>query len=148
MDGGAVPGAGGGGVTREIAHRVLEFRRAAGLTQEELAYAAGISTRSVSDIERGRRTPRAQTLDRLAEALAVERSSLVNPPPDLDGHPTPSLIEALERIEHMVAIPAPTPPTPSSSEPAAHTSLGVRIATTLAALASLAAVVRGVLEIV
>jgi predicted ATPase/tetratricopeptide (TPR) repeat protein/DNA-binding XRE family transcriptional regulator len=47
-------------------------RRSAGLTQEMLAESAGISTRAISDLERGiNRAPRRDTLDMLAEALEL-----------------------------------------------------------------------------
>lgn len=47
-------------------------RRAAGLTQEELAEQSGLSVRGISDLERGvRRAPRRETLDLLAEALQL-----------------------------------------------------------------------------
>lgn len=52
-------------------------RVAAGLTQAELAERAGISERAVSDLERGlKRSPRRATLALLAEALALEGTSL------------------------------------------------------------------------
>jgi eukaryotic-like serine/threonine-protein kinase len=58
-------------------NRVSEFadllrvaRKAAGLTQEELAERSGLSVRGISDLERGsRRTPRRDTFDLLAQAL-------------------------------------------------------------------------------
>src|SRR5262245_6255072 len=57
------------------------FRTAAGLTQEELAERAGLSTRGVQDLERGlRRSPHPGTTHRLAEALALgpaERAELL-----------------------------------------------------------------------
>jgi predicted ATPase/transcriptional regulator with XRE-family HTH domain len=57
------------------------LRRSAGLTQEELAERAGISVRTVSDIERGlRRSVYRDTAERLGAALEVEpteRSSFV-----------------------------------------------------------------------
>jgi predicted ATPase/DNA-binding XRE family transcriptional regulator len=47
-------------------------RRAAGLSQEELAERAGLSARAVSDLERGvNRAPRRDTLEMLADALAL-----------------------------------------------------------------------------
>jgi predicted ATPase/DNA-binding CsgD family transcriptional regulator/DNA-binding XRE family transcriptional regulator len=47
-------------------------RRDAGLTQEELAERAGLSTRAISDLERGiNRAPRRDTLEMLAEALEL-----------------------------------------------------------------------------
>jgi len=63
-----------------FAQMLRRYRRAAGLTQEELAERAGISARAVSDLERGEnRTPRRDTLDFLADALhlsAEERVAL------------------------------------------------------------------------
>ncbi len=48
------------------------YRVAAGLTQEALAQRASLSTRAVSDLERGvNKTPRHDTLDLLAAALAL-----------------------------------------------------------------------------
>src|SRR5947209_1544560 len=49
-----------------------ELRVAAGLTQEELAAAAGVSIRGISDLERGINVaPRPYTLRRLADALQL-----------------------------------------------------------------------------
>jgi predicted ATPase/DNA-binding XRE family transcriptional regulator len=49
-----------------------EYRLAAGLTQEALAERAGLSARAISDLERGvNRIPRQETLDLLAQALAL-----------------------------------------------------------------------------
>jgi predicted ATPase/DNA-binding XRE family transcriptional regulator len=51
------------------------FRRAAGLTQAELAERAGLSERGVSDLERGARTrPHRETVDLLALALGLAGS--------------------------------------------------------------------------
>ncbi|GAA1938755.1 ATP-binding protein [Kitasatospora viridis] len=49
-----------------------ECRRAAGLTQEELAEAAGLSARSVRDLEHGRRgRPQRRTVEQLVSALGL-----------------------------------------------------------------------------
>lgn len=54
---------------------VRGYRRALGLTQEELAERAGISARAVSDIEREvKHRPRAETVQLLLEALEVPDS--------------------------------------------------------------------------
>ena len=51
------------------------FRVAAGLTQEELAERAQLSTRAVSDLERGiNRTPRRDTVQLLADALELTQA--------------------------------------------------------------------------
>lgn len=46
-----------------------ELRHRAGLTQEELAAAAGLSPRALGNLERGRSTPHRGTASRLAQAL-------------------------------------------------------------------------------
>jgi predicted ATPase/transcriptional regulator with XRE-family HTH domain len=49
-----------------------QLRKAAGLTQAELAERAGLSVRGINDLERGaRRTPRRDTLALLSEALGL-----------------------------------------------------------------------------
>ena len=56
------------------------YREAAGLTQEELAKAAGISVRGLRYIEGGSTRPTPRTLSRLASALScapAEEASLV-----------------------------------------------------------------------
>src|SRR5437868_4971762 len=59
-----------------------QYRREAGLTQEELAERAGLSARGVSDLERGlKRTPHPFTVQQLANALQLspeERATLEN----------------------------------------------------------------------
>src|SRR6476469_4124915 len=48
-------------------------RRAAGLTQEELAERAGVSPRSISGLERGEgATPRRDTVAQLVQALGLD----------------------------------------------------------------------------
>jgi transcriptional regulator with XRE-family HTH domain len=49
--------------------RLLGRRRALGLTQRELADLASLSTVSVSNMENGKKEPRARTLASLARAL-------------------------------------------------------------------------------
>src|SRR4051794_8111619 len=52
-------------------------RRAAGLTQEELAERAGVSPRSISGLERGEgATPRRDTVAQLVQALGLDGAQL------------------------------------------------------------------------
>ena len=56
--------------------RVADIRRKRGLTQEQLAELADITTLSLSYIEQGRRWPRLATIHRLADCLKVPISEL------------------------------------------------------------------------
>jgi predicted ATPase/DNA-binding XRE family transcriptional regulator len=59
-----------------FARRLVDLRIQAALTQEGLAERAGLSVRGISDLERGLRRPRADTLTRIARALHVDGSEL------------------------------------------------------------------------
>ncbi|MFE7129836.1 ATP-binding protein [Streptomyces sp. NPDC057638] len=57
----------------ELARLLREARQRAGLSQEELAHASGVSVRALADMERGRsRGPQRRTLRALADALGLE----------------------------------------------------------------------------
>ncbi|KPI04874.1 transcriptional regulator, XRE family [Actinobacteria bacterium OK074] len=65
--------------TGRVAALLKRHRRRAGFTQEELAEAAGISVRSLRDVERGRTHPRPSTLRKIASSLSLsddEKSAL------------------------------------------------------------------------
>src|SRR5215467_1232911 len=77
------------------------YRIASGLTQEELATRAGMSTRGVSDLERGaRRAPYKSTIALLSEALHLsvqERAALVVAAGRGNG---PTMTPLLLRLDH------------------------------------------------
>src|SRR5579871_2960020 len=84
-------------------------RIAAGLTQEALAERAGLSTRAISDLERGiNRYPRQDTVGLLADALAL--------PPPLRAAFQSAGRPAQEALAGESAVDAPhnlpVPPTP------------------------------------
>ncbi len=87
-----------------------EYRLAAGLTQEALAERAGLSTRAISDLERGvNRVPRQETLGLLAQALALparKRALLAAAARPLDASTAP-LVRAIHPPHNL-----PVPPTP------------------------------------
>src|SRR5215470_3983837 len=61
--------------TTPLGELLKRYRLAAGLTQEALAGRASLSTRAVSDLERGlSRAPRYDTLDLLTRAMNLEAS--------------------------------------------------------------------------
>ena len=57
-----------------------DARRAAGLTQAEVAAAAGVSREAISVLENGRRSARLETLNAVLFELAFVRRA--QPPPD------------------------------------------------------------------
>jgi transcriptional regulator with XRE-family HTH domain len=61
--------------------RVARYRYRRQMTQDELAEASGLSLSAVKSIERGVRTGRLSTLNRLARALGVTTSDLLAPAP-------------------------------------------------------------------
>ncbi len=63
-------------VASQLGQRVCDLRKALSFTQEELAKKAGIGVSYISMIERGDRTPRVETLVRIAAALGVSLSQL------------------------------------------------------------------------
>lgn len=62
-----------------IAHRVRRLRQQLGLSLDALAERSGVSRSNISLIERGRSSPTAAVLDRLATALGVALASLFEP---------------------------------------------------------------------
>ncbi|WP_329622655.1 NB-ARC domain-containing protein [Streptomyces sp. NBC_01255] len=74
-----LPRGGPAGEPGSFGPRLQALRRRAGLSQEVAASRAGISTRALRDIERGRvRQPQSRTLQRLAEALGLTGGELAD----------------------------------------------------------------------
>ncbi|WP_240805205.1 helix-turn-helix domain-containing protein [Streptomyces sp. A1547] len=63
----------GGPGSGDFARLLLGLRRQAGLSQEELAHASGVSVRALSDLERGRTCgPQRRTVQALADGLGLD----------------------------------------------------------------------------
>ena len=60
-----------------VGRNVRRLRQAKGLTQEQLAFEADIDLTYVGGIERGRRNPSLLVMVRIARALDVELSGLI-----------------------------------------------------------------------
>lgn len=63
-------------VAERFTQNLLRARKSAGLTQEELAFRASLHRTEVGLLERGERTPRIDTLAKLAGALGVDPAVL------------------------------------------------------------------------
>lgn len=64
-------------VVAQLGRNVRTYRVRAGLSQEELAFRAGMKRSYLSDLERGTRNPSVRALGRLAAALNIEPSRLL-----------------------------------------------------------------------
>ncbi len=64
-------------VVQLLGTNVRRLRKARRMTQEQLALEVGMERSYVSDLERGTRNPSVKALGRLAEALDVEPSRLL-----------------------------------------------------------------------
>jgi transcriptional regulator with XRE-family HTH domain len=61
-----------------LGRNLRRLRRRRGLTQEELAFEAGIDLTYMGGIERGKRNPTLLVLARIAKALSVSLAKLVS----------------------------------------------------------------------
>ncbi|MBI2260705.1 MAG: helix-turn-helix transcriptional regulator [Caulobacterales bacterium] len=61
----------------QLGRNVRTIRTEIGLSQEEVAFRAGLKRSYLSDLERGTRNPTVRALGRIAEALGVPPSRLL-----------------------------------------------------------------------
>ena len=61
----------------EIGNRLLTMRKSAGLTQAEVAEAAGLSDRAYADIERGTANMRVESLMKICDALRITPNDIL-----------------------------------------------------------------------
>lgn len=64
------------GIRHIFIQNMKYYRKKAGLTQEKLAEAIGMSTAYIGDMEARERFPKAETIDKIAKALNVSPSTL------------------------------------------------------------------------
>jgi DNA-binding protein len=65
-------------ILKNLGSRVKELRNKQGITQEELAYLAGVDSSYIGGIEIGRRSPSIYCLYSIAVALKVKLSQIVD----------------------------------------------------------------------
>lgn len=63
-------------VTEKLGKRLSEVRKKKGITQEELAFKAGLNRAYIGYIERGERNPSVHTIAKIALALDTELPEL------------------------------------------------------------------------
>lgn len=63
---------------QKLGNKIREHRLALGLSQEKLGELTGIDRTYISGVERGKRNPAVKNLERLAKALKVKVSDLID----------------------------------------------------------------------
>ncbi|MDH6131208.1 DNA-binding SARP family transcriptional activator/DNA-binding XRE family transcriptional regulator/Ni2+-binding GTPase involved in maturation of urease and hydrogenase [Kitasatospora sp. MAA4] len=112
-----LPWGGPAGERGPFGPEIQSFRRRAGLSQEEAALRAGISTRALRDIERGRvQRPQSRTLQRLGQVLGLTGGELAEllaaartAPPRVDGRPRLLILGPLSLQRGQTPVPVSSP---------------------------------------
>ena len=86
-------------VTELFGKQVYALRIAAGLSQEDLAFQASISTNHLGQIERGQKSPTIETVAKIAVALRIPIAQLFT----FDNNPTPSDTSVSDKILAQLA---------------------------------------------
>ncbi len=76
---------------RTIGNKLFSFRKRAGLTQAEVAEAAGLSDRTYADIERGSVNMRIETVLRICDALHITPNEILT-------HDNPTLSQIQDEL--------------------------------------------------
>lgn len=64
-------------INKEVGVRIQKFRKQKGLTQEELAFEADLHRAYIGQIERGEKNIGVQNLQKIAKALKIRASKLL-----------------------------------------------------------------------
>ena len=64
-------------IRKKFGEKIRKLRRAKGLSQEELAFRAGIHRNYLGGVERGERNPALDNIVAIAKALSVDPSELL-----------------------------------------------------------------------
>lgn len=65
-------------IAKAVGRRIHEMRRRQGLSQEDLAFAAGLHRSYISDVERGTRATSLDVVERISIALGAELTELLD----------------------------------------------------------------------
>lgn len=65
-------------VKRRFGERMRQIRKEKGLSQEKLALEVEMDLTSINEIEKGHRSPKLITIYKIAQALGVSMSELIN----------------------------------------------------------------------
>lgn len=83
-------------LTDIVASRIREVRLLRGMTQAEVAQVSGIAVHEISKMENGKRAPRLESLEKIALALRVAPSEL------LQAHATDAGLDEVMEISQLL----------------------------------------------
>ena len=86
-------------IKRELGSKIKRLRQKKGITQEELAEMANISTRTLGGIEIGENFMTAQTMEKIMECLDITAGDLFNAE---HLKPTQELVEELHELINYI----------------------------------------------
>jgi transcriptional regulator with XRE-family HTH domain len=88
--------------SKELGGRIARYRKARGLTQQQLADALGLKQYAIANYETGRYRLPVAMVHEMAALLGVEVNALLGvvPPPTKPG-PMPKLLRQMERISSL-----------------------------------------------
>ena len=87
-----------------IRNKLLHIRKHAGLTQAEVAEAAGLSDRTYADIERGTANMRVATLLSICRALQITPNDVLASPDGIQVAPSDDLFAAATNSKMFISI--------------------------------------------
>jgi transcriptional regulator with XRE-family HTH domain len=88
-----------------IAQQVKFIRKTHGLTQENLAMAAGLTTRTIEKVESGRHRPDEQTVRSIARAVQIDIRYFEKPTPEQEARQKAEMERALRKMVMVVTNP-------------------------------------------
>lgn len=84
-----------------LGSRIRQFRNAAGLSQEKLAWQAGIAPAFLGQLERGLKSPTVKTLEKLTRALGISIAELFSGPADLSDEKDAAIKQIVYQIRDL-----------------------------------------------
>jgi transcriptional regulator with XRE-family HTH domain len=111
-----------------LGDRLRRLRREHSLTQEELAQASDVSQEMIAKTEQGRRHPRLTVLVKIAKALDVPLSELIDDRPRLDGQREGASVLALRDVLLSPSLLPGVDPATDEGEPTPLPQLAAAVA--------------------
>ncbi len=81
--------------------RIRQFRNMAGLSQEKLAWKAGIAPAFLGQLERGLKSPTVKTLEKLTRALGIPMAELFSGPVDMSDEKDTAIKQVVYQIRDL-----------------------------------------------